>query len=120
MKSNTRFLILDEKLGVYLGSYDASIFEDIIDITQSANKRYAAFAGCNPFGVVHGLTFDDTQQAEIFMYSTFPKDVFTVKVVSIEMESEVASVIDIIRAGYGDYTHDMLDYWVDETAETCH
>lgn len=113
---NKRYLIIDENLGVYLGSYDANIFEDE---PIEKGKRYAAFAGCNPFGIVHGLTFDDTEQAEIFMYSTFPKASFNVWVVPIEIDSDVASVIDIIKAGYGDHTHDMLDYWIHES-ETQH
>jgi hypothetical protein len=114
---NERFLILDKNLGVYLGSYDASIFED--EPTEPG-KRYAAFAGCNPFGIVHGLTFDNTEQAEIFMYSTFPKASFEVSVASIQLESKVASVLDIIKAGYGDYTHDMLDFWINGEIETKH
>lgn len=111
---------MDEKLGVYLGSYDASVFGDLIEDTSAASKRYAAFAGCNPFGVVHGLCFDNTEQAEIFMYSTFSSKTFNTRVVPIDIDADVASVIDIIKSGYGDYTHDMLDFWIDESSETIH
>ena len=99
-----RYIILDKYMGVFLGTYSGS------DLGGEDGRVYACFAANNPFGLTNACSFRTENAAKYFIRDTFaPHKRSDLKTVPIETDSEFPSVVDIIKSGYADSTHDMID-----------
>lgn len=111
----TRYIILDEYMGVFLGTYDAS------DLGAGDGRVYACFAANNPFGLTNACSFRTEAAAKYFIRDTFaPHKRPDLKTVPIETDSEFPSVVDIIKSGYAESTYDMMDGMFPEGKITIH
>lgn len=117
MAKKTRYILIDNKLGVFLGSYSMqdfiepkAILEGKVNMLKEDPRSYALFAKHNPFGVTDAESFDSKEEAEQFIRDAF----FDVKDVGlsaqpVDTDLDDPDLIDIIKAGYGDHTFDMLE-----------
>jgi hypothetical protein len=117
MAKKTRYILIDNKLGVFLGSYSMqdfiepkAILEGKVNMLKEDPRSYALFAKHNPFGVTDAESFESKEEAEQFIRDAF----FDVKDVGlsaqpVDTDLDDPDLIDIIKAGYGDHTFDMLE-----------
>jgi hypothetical protein len=114
----TRYIIVDKEKGVFLGTYTPSDFGG----DPSDKNIYALFASNNHLGLTQACSFKTAISAETYIKDVFPKNQgFKLKAFAIQTEQEFPSVVDIIKSGYGDYTHDMMDgLFNGEEFETLH
>ena len=114
----TRFIIIDEKRGVFLGSYSTSIFEenqpelddDIYDVVGD-KRLYALFANNNPFEVACAPTFKTAREADSYIEDYLSNESFlnvVSAVVKTDTEDGWASLAEIIKSGYEEHTYEML------------
>jgi hypothetical protein len=112
----TKYILIDEKLGVFLGSYSMQdlipprlILEGKENMLERYTREYALFAAQNPFGIYEPEAFDTKDDAEHYLKEQFTNysdlNVFTAPV---ESTGEDVCLIDLIKSGYEKYTHDML------------
>jgi len=89
-----RYIIADEKRGVFLGAY----------------RQYALFAKNDMLGSTKAFSFDTRSEAEDYIESAFTqyKDaVYTI--IEVDAKNKYVRVEDIVRQGYGRYTHYLVD-----------
>ena len=111
----TRYIIVDKDLGVFLGTYHGS------DLGADDDRIYACFAANNPFGLVNACSFKTEAAAKYFINDTFaPQKRPGLKPAAVETDSEFPHVVEIIKSGYGDFTHDMSDMLFEEASPTIH
>jgi hypothetical protein len=114
----TRFIIIDDTRGVFLGSYSTSIFEetqtelaeDIYDVVGD-NKLYALFAYNNPFEVACAPTFICKREANAYIKDYLTSELFInirAEPVLTYTEDGWASLAEMIKSGYEKHTHEML------------
>ncbi len=87
-----------------------AILEGKVNMLKEDPRSYALFAKHNPFGVTDAESFDSKEEAEQFIRDAF----FDVKDVGlsaqpVDTDLDDPDLIDIIKAGYGDHTFDMLE-----------
>jgi len=89
----TRFIIIDKEMGVFLGTYG----------------KFGLFAANEGFDVVKAVSFESEKMARnlINEYTSLEEDDYFVA--PIETKENYVSVVDIIKAGYGEHTHSMID-----------
>ena len=103
----TRYIIIDENRGVFLGTYTE---EDIGKQSSDNSKNYALFACNNPFGVTKACSFSSEEKAIAYIQDVFPKRRWsTLSPKPVESDNEYPDVVDIIKSGYSEYTYDMID-----------
>ena len=111
----TRYIIIDEDMGVFLGTYNGS------ELGARDNRTYACFAANNPFGLTTACSFRTENAANYYIRDTFPphkrKDL---KALPVETNSDFPNAVDIIKSGYVDSTYDMIDGMFTEISETIH
>jgi hypothetical protein len=121
-----RYIIIDESRGIFLGSYSTPISanepelsDDEYDVVDEY-KLYALFASNNPFSVSCAPTFDSLKDANKYVTSYLSKpDLFDIKIVDVltsNSNENYASIAEIIKAGYSDYTFDMMDSLLPESS----
>lgn len=115
-----RYIILDELRGVFLGTFNAAdINPEMFDGTS--DKTYACFASYNPFELTTVCSFDSEVVAQMYINDVFPPNKrFNLSIVSVESDSEYPHVVEIIKAGFERYTHDMTDIMFEQTNKTLH
>jgi len=127
MPKRKKYILIDNNLGVFLGSYSMQdfiqpeeILEGRVDMLKKDTRSYALFASQNPFGITEADSFDSREEAEQFARDVF-FDISGVRLsaVPVDTELEDPDLIDIIKAGYGDYTFDMLA-GLETTNDTIH
>jgi hypothetical protein len=102
-------------MGVFLGTYSGQ------DLGADDNKMYACFAATNPFGLTTACSFPTKGVAQTFIEETFaPARRRKLSVESVETDSEFPSVVDIIKSGYLEHTHGMIDELFNEADQTLH
>lgn len=88
-----RYIILEERLGVFIGSY----------------RKLALFAKNDVFGFTKVFSFENRKDAEEYL-ELFSKDEdYTYEVAEVETDGVYVKVEDLIKQGYGKYTHYMMD-----------
>lgn len=114
----TRYIIVDQQKGVFLGTYTPADFGG----DPSDKQTYALFASNNHFGLTQACSFRTAQSAESYIKDVFPKGKgFHLRAFPVATEHEYPSVVDIIKSGYGDYTYDMVEgLFEDEEHATFH
>lgn len=112
----TRYVIVDEYLGVFLGTYSGDELG-----AEDDDRMYACFAAHNPFGLTTACSFHNESTAKYFIRNTFaPNKRADLKPLPVETESEYPTVVDLIKSGYSEYTHDMLDAMFEYGNQTIH
>jgi hypothetical protein len=89
----TKYLAINKEKGVFLGTYSG----------------YAFFAKTDPTGMSNAYAFDDENTARFFLNTNLPAQANSTFFVPIDSKANYVSVVDIIKAGYGDYTYKMMD-----------
>lgn len=90
----TKYIVINKEKGVFLGAYSG----------------YAFFAKTDPVGIPKAFAFDTPDVAKLFIDTNMTRYANNTFYVPIETKSTYPSVSDIIKAGYGDYTYNMMDY----------
>lgn len=114
MKQTKRYIIIDRNRGVFLGTYSD---EDVDELNYRSGdgKKYALFAAHNPFLITRACSFKSRGMAQSFIEDVFHHRRWEqLEPRPIETEDEYPDVIDLIKAGYGEYCHDMLEGLFDE------
>jgi hypothetical protein len=89
-----RYIVVDEDRGVFLGSFN----------------QYALFAKNDILGSTKAFSFDTQDEAEEYIEKVFSKNKNAeCKVIEIEAKNKYVRVEDIIKQGYGMYTHYLVD-----------
>lgn len=88
-----RFIIVEEEKGVFLGAYN----------------KFAVFAENDALGMTKAFSFDTRLQAQRYIDKAFEKDDNAYKIIEIDAKVIYVKVEDIIRQGYGKYTHYLMD-----------
>lgn len=88
-----RYIIIEKDMGVFLGSYAV----------------FAVFAKNEKFGLTKAVSFNTREEAQTFIETLLNKEDSEFDIVSINSKDRLVRVEDIIRAGYGQYTHGMLN-----------
>ena len=110
MKKKRRFIIFDDNMGVFLGTYNG------YDLGMEDDGRvYACFAANNPFGLTNCASFKTDVAASHYINDMFPPR----KQKNLNL-GEVPTVVDLIKAGFGDQTYDMIDGLVAEGSQLIH
>lgn len=88
-----RYIIVEETLGVFIGSY----------------KQIALFAKNDVFGFTKVFSFEKREDAEEYM-DLFSKDEsYEYKIAEVSSKTKYIKVEDLIKQGFGKYTHYMMD-----------
>mgnify|MGYP003658196839 CR=1 FL=1 len=103
-------------MGVFLGTYNG------YDLGQEDDGRvYACFAANNPFGLTTCCSFKTESIAHNYIDDFFgarkQKHLTTLAVLT---DSEFPTVVELIKAGLGEMTFDMIDGLVAEGSQLIH
>lgn len=111
-----RYIIVDEKMGVFLGTYDAHQLG-----IENDHRMYACFAENNPFGLTTACSFKSSRAAQHYIKDMFPiRKQQDLGVLPVDTDSEFPSVVEMVKAGYADHCHDMLEVMFEEGPQTIH
>lgn len=115
-QQQTRYVIIDDDNGVFLGTYtmaDFQVEEDFFEGHEDANldKSFALFAKDNPFSIHRACSFETAEEAKRFIKDSFgvKASELSLKTAPVKCSSYYPDVVDLVKSGYGDYTYDMLD-----------
>ncbi len=89
-----RHLIIEKDLGLFLGYYKGIFLfakESILPVTKSPS-------------------YDSVEEAEYYISQYLPKKDRKYGVVSVISKDKYVNVIELIKQGYSEYTHNMIDY----------
>lgn len=91
-----RYLIVEKERGLFLGAY----------------KQYFLFARNNIFPIVRAPSFESLEDAEYYIAAHLKKeeDDRTYGVIEVESKDRYVGIIDILKAGYKEYTHELIDF----------
>jgi hypothetical protein len=117
----TRYVIIDETNGVFLGTYTMLDFQEEIEegflssnenmSTEDWNKSFALFAKDNPFEIYRACSFATIEEAKRFIKDAFGTAAkkLKLKTAPVTCSSYYPDVIDLIKSGHGVHTFDMMD-----------
>lgn len=88
-----RYAIVEEDLGFFLGAF----------------QKYGVFAKTDVFGLHKAFSFDTEEKANEFINEYLGRDRGDWLVVTIETNDKYIDIIDLLKSGYGKYTHQMID-----------
>jgi hypothetical protein len=88
-----RYIVVEKSLGVFVGAFD----------------RYAVYAKNEVFGLDRVVSFPTRQDAEECVRDYLNKQDKEFDVIEIETSNGWVMITDIIRSGYGKYTHRMMN-----------
>ena len=89
-----RYLIVEKEKGLFLGSF----------------RNAALFAKGNIFGIIKAPSFDTEADAEHYIANYLLKDERQYGVIAVDSKDKYVSIIDIIKQGFGAYTHELIDF----------
>jgi hypothetical protein len=107
-----KYLIVSETHGFFLGAHTNEMLEALfgqITAIESSFKKHAIFAKENPFGIYSAVSFSTKEDAQFYIDKYLSNIFGDLKVVNIASNEKYINVIDLIKANYGKYTHDMMD-----------
>lgn len=96
-----RYVILDKEHGVFLGTHSTKAFDQKGSVLALWSKR-------NLFSLSKAYSFESKMEAYLYLENylyDFP-DAF---VTSINSDEKYIDVVDLIKAGLSNFTHDMID-----------
>lgn len=103
MEVFVRYIILDNKEGVFLGTH----IDHTRDIDMHDDSVYVLWSKDNVFGVTKAYTFTHQEDAKMFADTTLRR--YRTKVSPIDTTAKYVDIVDLIKQGYGNYTYDMVD-----------
>jgi hypothetical protein len=89
-----RYLVVEKELGLFLGVYQGIFI----------------FAKNNVFPIIKSPGFDSEEDAEYYIGKYFPKKDKTYGVICIETKSRYVNIVDVIKSGYKEYVHDLVNF----------
>ena len=112
----TRYILADEEMGVFLGTYDGE------ELGYEGDSRiFACFSANNPFKLTTCCSFRTERAANVFKKDMFgpvkQKKIYTLPV---ESEDEFPSVVDIVKAGHIEESTDLLEILFENGNQTIH
>lgn len=111
-----RYIIIDENMGVFLGTYQGHSLG-----AEHDDRMYACFAENNPFGLTTACSFKSERAATHYIKDMFPhRKQEELRTLPVKTDSEFPSVVEMIKAGYGKHCHDMLDVMFESGNQTVH
>lgn len=91
---NTRYMIVEKERGVFLGMYSV----------------FALFAKNEKFGITKAFCFENKEDAVTYIKEVLNDgEDMEFDVVVVECKDKYIGVLEIIKQGYGKYTHRMLE-----------
>jgi len=126
MNYTDRWVIVDKRLGIFLGMYDYNDkrAEEEIDVTnlvkvindEEHKYMYAMFSktSSNPLNLERACSFTTKREAHFFIMEVFRNAslMLFAKPVRVSDGSTFPHAIDCIRSGLGVYTYSMMtDVW---------
>lgn len=99
-----RYVIIDEEMGVFLGTHrmPAPGGNGILSIMRIFSKN-------DMFGISRAYSFDTKREAFKYMQAFLIEDYPLCKVAEIHSDGQYVDVVDLIKSGFTQYTHDMVD-----------
>jgi hypothetical protein len=88
-----RYVIIEEDLGFFLGAF----------------QKFGVFAKTDIFGFHKAYSFKTETEANEFVKEYLGEDRGDWFVVSIETNEKYVDVVQLLKGGYGKYTHQMVD-----------
>lgn len=88
-----RYLIVEKEKGLFLGSFN----------------NVTLFAKENVFPIIKAPSFDSEEIALTYIQYYFAND-GEYGVISVESSDKYVHIFDIIKGGYGEYTHKLIDH----------
>lgn len=107
---NKKYIIIDPEAGVFLGTAKNDELE-FFDVPPGT-KIVALFSSNNILEITKAVGFSKRVDAEKYIktYLTyFAKGAFVACVEDCSDDSPYVDIIDIVRAGYGEFAWDMID-----------
>jgi hypothetical protein len=99
-----RYLIIEDQKGLFLGIFN----------------NFYLFAKNTIFPVVKVPSFNTENEAMQFIaVMSINNDDLKYGVIQVDTNDKYVSIVDIIKAGYGKYTHEMIDF-LPMISETMH
>lgn len=106
-----KYIIIDPEEGVFLGTTGRNEIIDKHNIPDDA-RVIALFSSHNVFDLTKAAAFHSKSDAYRYMHHYIKKrcpDAFVAEIKSDKEYSPYAHVIEIVKAGYGEYVADMID-----------
>jgi hypothetical protein len=88
-----RVVAISTDLGVFLGTVGG----------------YAIFSKEDPIGIPKAFGFSSVEEAELYFEENLPKTKNNVFFAEVETSSKYVSCVELIKAGYSEYTKEMLE-----------
>lgn len=120
-KTTTRYVIIDDKNGVFLGTYTMADFKSKIEEEfledheyiepTDLDKSFALFAKDNPFLVPRACSFETKEEAKQFISDSFGNTAgkLNLSLEPVSTGSHYPNVVELIKSNLGYTTFDMLD-----------
>lgn len=120
-KNQTRYVIVDEENGVFLGTYTMADFQEQIEEEflsegeyipeHDLDRSFALFAKDNPFSIHRACSFETKEEARRFILDSFGPTAkrLRLKTAPVQCNSYYPDIVELIKSGLGDATFDMLD-----------
>jgi len=89
-----KYLIVEKDRGLFLGAY----------------RNNFLFARNNIFPIVKAPSFDSEEDAAYYIENYLKTTERTYGIIQVESKDKYVSVIDVIKAGYKEYTHNLIDF----------
>ena len=106
-----RYVIVDRKEGVFLGTH-------IDDTVDPEGIVFVLWSKDNVFSCSKAYSFDNKSEAEMFAETTLRRWPLA-QVAAVKSDEKYVDVVDLLKAGYGKYTHDMVDH-IPMASDTIH
>ena len=120
-KTQTRYVIVDDENGVFLGTYTMADFQEQIEEEflsdgeyipeHDLDRSFALFAKDNPFSIHRACSFETKEEARRFILDSFGPTAkrLRLKTAPVQCSSYYPDIVELIKSGLGDATFDMLD-----------
>lgn len=88
-----RYTVIEEDLGFFLGAF----------------QKFGVFAKTDVFGLSKAYSFRSEKEANEFIDEYLGRDRGDWKVLEVDTEDRYIDVVELLKRGYGEYTHNMMD-----------
>jgi hypothetical protein len=89
-----RYLIVEKNRGLFLGAY----------------RNNFLFARHCVFPILRAPSFSTEEDAEYYIENYLKMNERDYGIIQVETKDKYVSIIDIIKAGYEEYTHNLIDF----------
>lgn len=89
-----RYLIVEKTRGLFLGMF----------------RNYFLFAKDNVFAIAKVPSFNTENDALQYISENLSIDGAEYGVISVESKHKYVSIVDVIKQGYSEYTHDLIHF----------